>query len=376
MRDTSETLRSWIAGIAPHHVVLILLAAFLLPYLVADQFDPFTFIRIGARFDPALGTLPMGYDGQFAYQIARAPAQAPRHLDVPAYRYQRILYPLLARGLALGQAAWIPWSMLIINFIALVLGTWVTSRWMGDQGLSPWFSLAYPLNIGMLLSLRLDLTEPVAFLFVVIGFWAWFRGHCWRSAAGFALAALAKEVTLVLTAGLVLHLLFQSRWWKAVKWGAVATLPFALWQGFLRLWLGTWGLRSGGALASSITLVPYKNWWSLAGYDWGAFLTISILIVPLAILPAALGLYIGGRALWEGRASGAAWSLAIQALLYPFLPASNLLDPSGVSRFTVGLIVALLAFGASHKDRRVLAYSQLWILTVVFALGDNFVPGN
>src|SRR5579883_3234155 len=36
-----------------------------------------------------------GYDGQFYYQIARDPWQAFHFMDNAAYRYQRILYPLI-----------------------------------------------------------------------------------------------------------------------------------------------------------------------------------------------------------------------------------------------------------------------------------------
>ena len=68
------------------------------------EWDPLGLAELGTRYsqlDPA-GT--EGYDGQFAYYIAVSPnpKDVAIQLDVPAYRYQRILYPLMARSLALG----------------------------------------------------------------------------------------------------------------------------------------------------------------------------------------------------------------------------------------------------------------------------------
>jgi hypothetical protein len=45
--------------------------------------------------------------------------------DVPAYRYQRILYPVAARALALGNADLVPWTLIIVNVIALMAGVWL-----------------------------------------------------------------------------------------------------------------------------------------------------------------------------------------------------------------------------------------------------------
>ena len=48
----------------------------------------------------------VGYDGQFYYYIAHDPfilGQSYNHIDFPAYRYQRIIYPLTAWLLSFGQ---------------------------------------------------------------------------------------------------------------------------------------------------------------------------------------------------------------------------------------------------------------------------------
>src|SRR4051812_38862879 len=46
---------------------------------------------------------PIGYDGQFAYFLALDFRNARAYMDMPGYRYARILYPLTARLLAAGD---------------------------------------------------------------------------------------------------------------------------------------------------------------------------------------------------------------------------------------------------------------------------------
>ena len=70
----------------------------------------------------------VGYDGQFYYYIAHDPfilGQSHDHIDSPAYRYQRIIYPLTARLLSFGQPGLIPWMMVAVNLLGILLGTWL-----------------------------------------------------------------------------------------------------------------------------------------------------------------------------------------------------------------------------------------------------------
>src|SRR5690349_17648003 len=105
-------LRPWMVAAL---IVLVYVGA----VLAMHQFNPLTLVSLasqGAEGNP-------GYDGQFSYYIALDPATAPQLMDVPAYRLQRILLPILARMVALGQPALVPWALLLINFVALVVGT-------------------------------------------------------------------------------------------------------------------------------------------------------------------------------------------------------------------------------------------------------------
>jgi hypothetical protein len=109
--------------IRPWMVVLLLAGLYCLATLAAKNWDPMSFVLIGRQYDPVRGTERLGYDGQFAYQIAVDPSGAPDKLDIPAYRYQRILYPMAVRLLGLGNPSLIPWMMILINIISVTLGT-------------------------------------------------------------------------------------------------------------------------------------------------------------------------------------------------------------------------------------------------------------
>jgi hypothetical protein len=108
---------------------------------------------------------PLGfatYDGGFSYQSALRFLETPPYLDVPAYRFQRITYPLIFRILSLGQAQLVPWLLIIVNIGAISIGTWVTEKLLTEMNVSGWYALVYGLYGTQMVGLRTDLTEPVA----------------------------------------------------------------------------------------------------------------------------------------------------------------------------------------------------------------------
>lgn len=359
------------AWLRPWLVILALTSLYCGLTLAQHAWDPMAFVLIGRQYDPLHGSLEAGYDGQFAYQIAQNPAGAAPYLDVPAYRYQRILYPLLARVLALGSAAAIPWMLILINLASVALGTLATEKILAEHGLSRWFALVYGAFAGMLLALRLDLTEPLAFALVQWGVLYFERGKLWRSLPLFALAALTRELTLLFAAACAIALFLRGSRLRAAAWGIAGLLPFALWQVALRLWLGAWGLQSGGAQASGFEFIPYRGWWGHPLTDLRLFVLLSMVVLLIALLPSAAAIIASLRALWQGRFGPGVWMLLLNALIFPFLPASNVLNLPGLVRITIGLVVAAVDFGALESSRRALMYSQLWLFLLAF--GEGFM---
>src|SRR2546429_578525 len=110
-------------------VVLVIYVAWLAARLHAG-WAPRDFIYMGDSFkgrsgaSPAIGAGPArstswtGFDGQFYYFIAIDPKRAAPYIDFPSYRYDRIAYPMAARGLVLGQRDFVPQGLLGVNLLA------------------------------------------------------------------------------------------------------------------------------------------------------------------------------------------------------------------------------------------------------------------
>ncbi len=360
--------------IRPWHVALLICLAYVLLTLVRYNFDPKIFALVGTQYDPGVPNGRPGYDGQFAYQIARDPLNGWTKTDVPAYRYQRIVYPLAARALALGNADLVPWTLIIVNVISLTAGVWLTEEILCYFQISRWYALIYGLSAGTLMSVRLDLTEPLAYALAQAGVLLALKDR-WRSAAILlALAALTKEMTLAVAAGIGLVYLFRRQWPRLLVFGAIVLLPFVAWQMVLWRWFGQPGIGSGGALATPFEIVPLRGLWSLALVDVRVFLLLAAIMIPLAVIPALLGLWAAARQLWQRAIDIPTALLLLNALLILITPQSTFREPLAMARYIVGLMTAALTYAASRRSQRALRYSWLWVFTLALALNETQLP--
>jgi len=308
-----------------------------------------------------------GYDGQFAYYIARDPIGSVDCLDVPAYRMQRILLPILGRILSLGQETLIPWAFVIINLTALVISTALLEQLLITERVSRWFALVYGLYIGVFMAVRLSTAETLAYGLVVAGIWFERRNHLTGSAIMLMLAAFAKEMIGLFVAGYLLYFVLNRRWWDAIRLGLIVGIPFVGWQTILYAWLGQFGVSSGGALATPFEIIPYNGVWRIA-VEGGVivFLVLGILVIPTAVLPSVWALWRTLRDLKHREWSGYACLLFANAAIMPFVPFSTYREFLGILRFIPGLVLTVLLYAAHYKLRRPLVYSTLWIVLLLF----------
>lgn len=252
--------------------VLAVHAVWILGYFAAGH-EIRDFIKIGPsfvtrshassviRYDPHyaypqnhdLTALGQGYDGQFSYYIALDPSKARYYIDEPSYRYQRILYPLVVRFTALARPSVVPWTMLIINWLAVAGGVLALGAWLRRKGVSAWFAVIYGIYPGMLVALQRDLTEPLAYGLVASAIYLFdfggSRGLVW-SGVVFGLAALARETTLIFALLFGFSLLAgrpnataevadrPARLRHAATFGLLTLVPFTAWTVALWSWLG------------------------------------------------------------------------------------------------------------------------------------------
>jgi hypothetical protein len=285
-----STLR--LTAIHPWVVALGLCLIYLAAIFALHDADPLTFLVMP---EPPSAEHPQGtegYDGQWVYHIAVNPITSPPHLDVPAYRLQRILLPVLAHLLAFGQPALIPWTLLVINLVAFAGGMIMLERLLAAEGASRWWALIYGLSAGILMSVRLSLTEPLAYGLVLAAIWLERDGHPWQAAIAFALAGLAKEPALIFVLGYMLWMLLERRWRDALRIGAVAWAPYLLWQAALYLWLGEIGTGPGGGLRTPFEMIPFMGFVRIYTETGSlpVFLAFAALNIPTVILPSLWGI--------------------------------------------------------------------------------------
>src|SRR5260370_40038716 len=175
------------------------------------------YVHIGSRFALHVPHGTPGYDGQFYYQIAHDPLHAAPFLDHPAYRYQRIVYALLVGALSLGQASLIPYMLLLVNFIAIVLGTELLARLLIKQQLSPWYSLAFGLYFGQATAFIFDTTEPLTYFFICLGLFLLTLRRPTAAALSMGLAVLSRETAILFPLGYLVLYLLQTRWQDALR---------------------------------------------------------------------------------------------------------------------------------------------------------------
>lgn len=368
---TGHESRHGLAWARPWMLVALLATLYLVMVIAMHGGDPLALATLGTRFSEGNPAGSEGYDGQFAYYIARDPGAARHLVDVPAYRYQRILYPLLAHLIAFGQAALIPYTLPLINVIALAAGTWCVEEILQRYRLSRWYAVTFGLYAGQLMSARLDLAEPLSYALVVGAILSAERDRWGWAIVLFALSALARETSLLFVGGYLLFLVVQRDWRRAVALAAGAGVPWIAWQVILWLWLGRPGFGSGGAGATPWEIVPFRGLWSIGAIDLRVLALLALIVLPLAVIPALLALWATGRDLWAGRWNPYATMLLANAAVFLFLPQSSYREPLAMLRLATGLVVAVILYGARKRSRRILNYSLLWLASLAFLFKEG-----
>ena len=186
-------------------------------------------VRCPDILDPDLYVRPdSGYDGQYYYFMAMDPFMKTENrycMDSGAYRYQRILLPLLAATFSMGNNKRIPLAIVSINLLSIVLGTFVFALCCIQYKVNPWVSVLYALTNGMVLSVLRSTTEPLCLCMITVASYFYLvKQSRWSSAVFLSLAALSKETALAVAGGFLLYDFVKHR---SVKLSAAFLLPFA-----------------------------------------------------------------------------------------------------------------------------------------------------
>ncbi|HSQ26614.1 MAG TPA: hypothetical protein VLM80_05770 [Anaerolineales bacterium] len=354
----------------PALVVFLLAASLVGLILVQVGGDAMYFVRIGTYFSQGDPQGSKGYDGQFTYAIARElqPQSAARYLDVPAYRYQRILMPILARLLSLGNLDLLPWVLLLIGLVSLAAVTLAVAAFMVEQNVSAWYALVLGLFPGMLLALIVDLPEPLAYALAAWGLVWLGRAKNWLAWICLGLAVFAKEVMLIFVAAAFLDYIGRKDYRSALGLILITAFPFVLFQLWLFGQFGHFGIGSGGDMATPFEWIPFMGLMRIAAYSLPYFLAMLLVFGPSILLPAIWGLWVSFRTWIQGERNVIVLALGLNALSILAMPFSTFRETGGLLRYMVGLVLMVLLFAGRYQKLRVLNYSVFWLVLNVFLL--------
>jgi hypothetical protein len=231
----------------------MLTAALVAGALAAFDWDATVFVSFGST-DPSrefaeqrLGEVvlrgELGHDGKFFFVQANDPwlldpSNHAEILDFPVYRSQRMVYPLLAGGFGLFGPEAVVWGLLVVNVVAMAVGTLGAARLARSLGGSPWWGLAFPANLGFLYALTIDSGGVVAAAFAIWAVAFLYENRLRPGIALLAASALTREVMLISAAGIAVWLWSRDQRRQALYVAGVPALALGIWEIYIRIRLG------------------------------------------------------------------------------------------------------------------------------------------
>lgn len=233
---------------APALVAALLYAWFLITLIHARSDDVSRFVVAGGPGVDARAVPPgltvrsdlAGYDGTMFYRLALNPftREQTAHgitLDNPAYRQQRIGYPLLAWIASLGRARALPWVLVLINYLGVIAIAWTGALIAVHFEANAMWGLAFALYPGFLMTISRDLSEIVACAFLLGAVLAFLKERPYLGASLLTFAIFTREMAIIVA----IALLLRRKWTALIPAGL-----FAVWQIALGLMWGVLPLKA------------------------------------------------------------------------------------------------------------------------------------
>lgn len=185
-----------------------------------------------------------GHDGKFFFVQSNDPWVLDPEgnaevLDRPLYRSQRMFYPVLAGGLGFFGPEAIVWSMLVVNLIAIGVGSWVVARIAVEMGGSPWWGLAFALNLGFISEVNIGGAGVVAAAAAFGAVLCLMRERYGAAILLLVVASLSREAMLIAAAGSALWLWMGGERRRAMVTGAIPLAAVMAWAVYLRIRIGS-----------------------------------------------------------------------------------------------------------------------------------------
>ncbi len=172
-----------------------------------------------------------GYDGEQYHVVAHDPfgrTDMWKTVDMPRFRYRRILVPGLAALFSFGHDSWVDPAYIGVFLCFVYLGSFWLARWAQVHGFTAAWGLLFllvPATLACVLFMVVDVVTAA----LTVGL-AWYaeRKYDKRLYLLLAAAALSRETGIILALGYCLWLLVQRQIKRMVVFGT-SMLPALLW---------------------------------------------------------------------------------------------------------------------------------------------------
>jgi hypothetical protein len=231
-----------------------------------------------------------------------------------AYRYGRILFPLIAWCLAVGQPALVRISIPVLYVGAIMLVATLAATQSELAGRSPIVGLAALLVPSAFLTVPILVPEffVAGLILLTYRLAAIHRDRAALAAA--ALLLLTRETALLALVPLMFGALRSRNWRRIVRWGT-AVIPLLIWYVWVRLRIGVWPFHDPEVPPSRALDVPVRSFLSKAwSSDAEAMLMFAAILGWMTILAGAI-------VAWRRRTPLAGAGLAMAAWVLVFGPA-------------------------------------------------------
>jgi len=251
---------------------------------------------------PAFATVPRagptGYDGHVYAALATDPFlhrfDTQNALDSPAYRATRIMIPLLAWLLALGNsaAAIVTYQLLCwgLGLVAIL----IAARWLATDGRSPWQAALLIGSAGLAAAMIRSTPDAGALCFMLAALWCHGRRRHALALAFASAAVLTRETSYLVVLAIAADELRRRRPAAATLFAAVPLSLIVGWQLYLKSVLGAAFATAGSNFSLPFAWLPAKFsevlhgpqvWWQEV-FGLAAIAATLLAMAALALRPA------------------------------------------------------------------------------------------
>jgi hypothetical protein len=290
-----------------------------------------------------------GFDGQFYHYMAHDPflrSDLKNFVDDPRLRYHRILIPLLAYGMALGQSGPIDRAYQMVCLLSIGLGVYWSCRLVQSAGLAAAWGLLFLAMPAVPIALdRMVVDGGLAALTAAFVYYC--RSPSWKLFSILACAALTRETGFLLVLAYCSYLAWRREFRMAGVF-FLSAAPAIAWYGYVQ--------ANTQALPYPISMLPFSAILRVLGHPWkyppGTPFVHAVVLTDYLALAGVL-LAFGFAFFWFARAP--ANPIGIIAALFAALALvfqrpdhwQNVYD---FGRVYTPMLVCLSAIGAERRN--------------------------